>query len=304
MYRRPSGSGPCLSSMTKVSQPINHPVTEIVIQQTRGWSWFSWRELYAYRDLLWQLARRDIVSRYKQTILGPLWNIIQPVLTTIVFMVIFSRVARIPTNGVPSSLFYMCGLLPWNFFSLTFQSTATTFLVNANMFGKVYFPRMIVPISSMFSNLVSLAIQLATFLAIFVVEKSGPRGGSFHLDAAIWILPLVFVQVALLSLGVGFWIAGLSAKFRDFAILSTFLLQLWMYATPVVLPLTRVPARWLWVFVLNPMTFPVEETRYLLLGAGTPNMLLFTCSIGITLLITVGGVFLFQRVEKNFVDVI
>jgi lipopolysaccharide transport system permease protein len=279
-------------------------VVEIVIQQTQGWSWFSWRELYAYRDLLWQLARRDIVARYKQTVLGPLWNIIQPVLTTIVFMVIFSRVARIPTNGVPSSLFYMCGLLPWNFFSLTFQSTATTFLVNANLFGKVYFPRMIVPISSMLSNIVSLAIQLATFLAIFTLEKFGPRGGSFNMTASVWLLPLVFLQVSLLSLGVGFWIAALSAKFRDFAVLSTFLLQLWMYATPVVLPLTRVPARWFWVFALNPMTFPLEETRQMLLGAGTPSVLLLCCSVGTTILITIGGIFLFQRVEKNFVDVI
>jgi lipopolysaccharide transport system permease protein len=290
--------------MPQTPPPEREATVATVIQRTRGWSWFSWRELYAYRDLLWQLARRDIVARYKQTVLGPLWNIIQPVLTTIVFMVIFSRVARIPTNGVPSSLFYMCGLLPWNFFSLTFQSTATTFLVNANMFGKVYFPRMIVPISSMLSNLVSLAIQLATFLAIFTVEKFGPRAGSFHMTQAVWLLPLVFLQVSILSLGVGFWIAALSAKFRDFAVLSTFLLQLWMYATPVVLPLTRVPARWFWAFAVNPMTFPLEETRQMLLGAGTPSPLLFCCSIGSTLLISIGGVFLFQRVEKNFVDVI
>jgi lipopolysaccharide transport system permease protein len=277
---------------------------ETIIEPTRGWSWFSWRELYRYRDLLWQLARRDIVSRYKQTALGPFWNIIQPILTTIVFMVIFSRVARIPTNGVPSSLFYMCGLLPWNFFSLTFQSTATTFLVNANMFGKVYFPRLIVPISSMLSNLVALLIQLGTFLLIFAVEKFGPRGASFHMDASVFLLPLVFAQVALLSMGVGLWIAALAAKFRDFVILSAFLLQLWMYATPVVLPLTRVPARWLWVFELNPMTFPLEATRQLLLGAGTPSLFLFACSFAITLIVAVGGVLLFQRVERNFVDVI
>jgi lipopolysaccharide transport system permease protein len=254
--------------------------------------------------LLWQLARRDIVSRYKQTILGPLWNVIQPVLTTIVFMVIFSRVARIPTNGVPSSLFYMCGLLPWNFFSMTFQSTATTFLVNANMFGKVYFPRLIVPLSSTLSNLVALGIQLATFLLIFLVEKFGPRGASFHMTASVLLLPLIFVQVALLSLGIGFWIAALAAKFRDFVILSAFLLQLWMYATPVVFPLTRVPARWLWVFELNPMTFPLEATRQVMLGVGNPTLLLFVYSIVITLLISIGGILLFQRVGRNFVDVI
>ncbi|MGA2693384.1 MAG: ABC transporter permease [Opitutaceae bacterium] len=275
-----------------------------MIQPSHGWSWFSWRELHAYRDLLWQLARRDIVSRYKQTILGPLWNVIQPVLTTIVFMVIFSRVARIPTNGVPSSLFYMCGLLPWNFFSMTFQSTATTFLVNANMFGKVYFPRLIVPLSSTLSNLVALGIQLATFLLIFLFEKFGPRGASFHMTTSVLLLPLIFAQVALLSLGIGFWIAALAAKFRDFVILSAFLLQLWMYATPVVFPLTRVPARWLWVFELNPMTFPLEATRQVLLGVGTPTLLLFVYSIVITLLISIGGILLFQRVGRNLVDVI
>jgi lipopolysaccharide transport system permease protein len=277
---------------------------EILIQPTRGWSWFSWRELYAYRDLLWLLARRDIVARYKQTILGPLWNIIQPLLTTVVFMVIFSRVARIPTNGAPSSLFYLSGMLPWNFFSQTFQSTASTFLVNANIFGKVYFPRLIVPVSAMISNLVALAIQLATFFVIFAVEKHFPRAGSFHLTAGVWLLPLVFVQVAVLSLGVGLWIAALAAKFRDFAVLSSFLLQLWMYATPVVFPLTRVPARWLWVAEINPMTFPLEATRQMLLGAGTPNIVLFANSIVSTVLIAAAGVLLFQRVEKSFVDVI
>ncbi len=291
--------------MKTKSPPFTSPaLVETVIQPTRGWSWFSWRELYAYRDLLWQLARRDIVSRYRQTVLGPLWNVIQPILTTIVFMIIFSRVARIPTNGIPSSLFYMCGLLQWNFFSLTFQSTATTFLANANMFGKVYFPRLIVPISSMLSNLVALGIQLATFLAIFTAEKFGPRGPSFHMEASVCLLPLVFAQVALLSLGVGLWIAALAAKFRDFVILSAFLLQLWFYATPVVLPLTRVPARWLWAFYINPMTYPLEATRQMLLGAGTPSLSLFIFSIGITLLIAFGGVLLFQRVEKSFVDVI
>lgn len=289
---------------SKSPTPSPPALVETVIQPSHGWSWFSWRELYAYRDLLWQLARRDIVSRYKQTILGPLWNVIQPVLTTIVFMVIFSRVARIPTNGVPSSLFYMCGLLPWNFFSMTFQSTATTFLVNANMFGKVYFPRLIVPLSSTLSNLVALGIQLATFLLIFLVEKFGPRGASFHMTASVLLLPLIFVQVALLSLGIGFWIAALAAKFRDFVILSAFLLQLWMYATPVVFPLTRVPARWLWVFELNPMTFPLEATRQVMLGVGNPTLLLFVYSILITLLISIGGILLFQRVGRNFVDVI
>jgi lipopolysaccharide transport system permease protein len=291
--------------LTPQPPPPGSPIAaNIVIRPTQGWAWFSWRELHAYRDLLWLLAWRDIVARYKQTILGPLWYIVQPVLTTVVFVVIFSRVARIPTNGVPSSLFYLCGLLPWNFLSQTFQSTANTFLVNANIFGKVYFPRLIVPLSGTISNLVAMAIQLGTFFLVYAIEKFGPRSGTFNITASVWLLPLVFAQVGLLSLGVGLWIASLAAKFRDFAVLSTFLLQLWMYATPVVFPLTRVPARWYWLAAINPMTFPLEAMRQMLLGAGTPTVSLFAISIGMTLLIAAGGVLIFQRVEKNFVDVI
>ena len=152
---------------------------ETVIEATHGLRFIRWRELHAYRDLLWIFVWRDIASRYKQTVLGLLWFVIQPVFTTIVFMVIFSRVARIPTNGVPSSLFYLCGLLPWNYFAQTFQSTSNSLTNNAGMFGKVYFPRLIVPFSSAISNLVPLVIQFGTFLVFYILEKFGPRGASF-----------------------------------------------------------------------------------------------------------------------------
>ena len=277
---------------------------EIVIQPTRGWRWFSWRELYSYRDLLWLMARRDIVARYQQTVLGPLWYIIQPVLTTVIFVVIFSRVARIPTNGVPSSLFYLCGQLPWNYFAQTFQSTSNTFLANASMFGKVYFPRLIVPLAAALSNLVALGIQVATFFVIFALEKTGPRAGTFHLHATAWLLPLALLQVAILSIGIGLWVTALTAKFRDFAVLATFLLQLWMYASPVVFPLTRVPARLYWAAAANPLTFPIEAIRQMLLGAGTPTLPLFFISLGTTLILAVGGALMFRRVERNFIDVI
>ncbi len=277
---------------------------ETVIEPTRGGHLVPWRELYGHRDLLWLLVWRDIASRYKQTLLGPLWFVVQPVLMTVVFMVIFSRVARIPTNNVPSSLFYFCGLLPWNYFAQTFQSTSSTLVANAGLFGKVYFPRLIVPFSVVISNMATLAIQLGTFLVIYALEKAGPRSASFGMTGTAWMLPLVFIQVGLISLGVGLWIAALSAKFRDFGVLSGFLLQLWMFATPVVFPLTRVPARWYWGAAINPMTFPLETTRLMLLGAGTPTLSLFALSAGTTLAILVGGVLIFQRVEKNFVDVI
>lgn len=277
---------------------------EFVIEPTRGLRFVPWRELHAYRDLLWLLAWRDIAARYKQTVLGLLWFVVQPLLTTIVFMVIFSRIARIPTNGAPSALFYLCGLLPWNYFAQTFQSTSSSLANNAAMFGKVYFPRLIVPISSALSNLVPLAIQFGLFLAIYGVEKLGPRASSFGLAPSAALLPLVFVQVALLGLGTGLWIAALTAKFRDFGILAGFALQLWMYVTPVVYPLSRVPARWYWVEVANPMAFPLEAARAMLLGAGTPTTGLFAASAGATLALLIGGILVFERVEKTFIDVI
>ena len=278
--------------------------SETVIEATHGLHFVPWREVYAYRDLLWLLVWRDIVSRYKQTVLGLLWFVVQPILTTIVFMAIFERVARIPTNGVPSSLFYMCGLLPWNYFAQTFQSTSNSLTSNAAMFGKVYFPRLVMPLSSVISNLLPLAIQLVTFFVIYTLEKFGPRSGSYNMGLSAALLPLIVVQVGILSLGTGLWIAALTAKFRDFGILSSFALQLWMYMTPVVYPLSRVPPRWYWLAASNPMTFPLEATKTMLLGAGSPTLALFSISVAITLAILVGGIFIFQHIEKTFVDVI
>jgi lipopolysaccharide transport system permease protein len=283
---------------------IAEPARETVIEPSRGWRIGNWRELYAYRDLLWLLVWRDIASRYKQTILGPLWYVVQPALTTAVFMIIFSRVARIPTNGVPSSLFYMSGLVLWNYFSQTFSSTSGTLANNAGLFGKVYFPRLIVPLSAVVSNLVAVAIQFALFAAVFVLEKAGPRSASYGLNASAFLLPLIFAQVALFSFGIGLWLAALTAKFRDFTILSGLFLQLFMYASPVIYPLSRVPARWYAVAALNPMTFPLEALRQMLLGAGSPTVGLEALSLGLTLVTVASGMMVFQKIEKNFVDVI
>jgi len=282
----------------------SQPGVETIIEPTRGWRFVAWRELYAYRDLLWLLVWRDIAARYKQTVLGPLWYVVQPILTTVVFMVIFSRVARIPTNGVPSSLFYLCGLLLWGYFAQTFQSTAGTLANNAGIFGKVYFPRLIVPLSAVVSNLAGVVIQFGLFAAVFGLEKAGPRGDSFGLTAAAWLLPLVIGQVALLSFGIGLWLAALTAKFRDFTVLAGFFVQLFMYASPVIYPLSRVPARWYPLAALNPMTFPLEALRHMLLNAGAPTLSLGAFSLGLTLATLAGGLLMFQKVEKDFVDVI
>lgn len=277
---------------------------EIVIEPTHGLRFVKWRDIYAYRDLMWLLVWRDFATRYKQTLLGPLWHVFQPLLTTIVFTVVFSQVAELPTDGLPPTLFYLCGLLAWNYFAQTFNSTSSTLTANAGLFGKVYFPRLIVPLASAISNGVSFLIQLTSFFVILVVYRAahpgitcGPRW------EAIILLPLVLAQLAAFSLGVGLWLAALTSKFRDFAVLSGFLIQLWMYLTPVILPLAKVPPQWHKFVAINPVTMPVELFRVLLLGQGWVNVPLLFVSIGATIVTLITGILIFQRVEKTFVDV-
>jgi lipopolysaccharide transport system permease protein len=286
-----------------VSQPteVSH---EIVIEPTRGLRFVQWRDLYAYRDLMWLLVWRDFATRYKQTVLGPLWHIFQPLLTTVVFTVVFSQVAELPTDGLPPTLFYLCGLLAWNYFSQTFNSTSSTLTANAGLFGKVYFPRLIVPLSSAISNGVSFVIQLVSFFAVLGIYRvSHPDATCGPRWEAIVLLPLVLAQLAAFSLGVGLWLSALTSKFRDFSVLSGFMIQLWMYLTPVILPLTKVPPQWHKFVAINPVTMPVELFRYLLLGQGWINLSLIYVSIGATVLTLVTGILAFNRVEKTFVDV-
>ena len=281
------------------------PPRENIIEPTHGFRFVDWRALVAYRDLMWLLVWRDFSTRYKQTVLGPLWHIFQPLLTTIVFTIVFSQVAELPTDGLPPTLFYLCGLLAWNYFSQTFNSTSATLVANAGLFGKVYFPRLIVPLSSVISNCVSFLIQLGSFFVILIIYRaSHPAVTCGPHWQAVFLLPLVLLQLAAFSLGVGLWLAALTSKFRDFSVLSGFMLQLWMYVTPVILPLTKVPPQWHKFVALNPVTMPVECFRYLLLGTGWINLPLLFVSIGATIFALVTGVLVFQRVEKNFVDVV
>jgi lipopolysaccharide transport system permease protein len=278
--------------------------SEIVIQPTRGMRALNWREIWSYRDLLWLLVWRDFATRFKQTLLGPLWHIFQPLVTTVVFTVMFSQVAELPTDGLPPTLFYLCGLLAWSYFSQTFTSTSGTLVANAALFGKVYFPRLIVPLAGAISNTFSFLIQLGSFFVILIIYRAGhPIASCGPRWEAIVFLPLVLLQLAALSLGVGLWLSALTAKFRDFTVLSGFLLQLWMYVTPVILPLTKVPPHWHIYMALNPVTMPVECFRYLLLGNGWVNPTLLWVSLGVTTVAFATGVLIFQRVEKTFIDV-
>jgi len=284
---------------------MSQPFREIVLQPTRGLRFLDWRELVAYRDLLGLLVWRDFVTRYKQTILGPLWHIFQPLLTTVIFTVVFSHIAELPTDDLPPTLFYLCGLLAWNYFSQTFSSTSNTLVANAGLFGKVYFPRLIVPLAGVISNVVSFLIQLTSFfvvLYLYVASHPGVTVGPRW--EAIFLLPLVLLQLAAFSLGVGLWLAALTTKFRDFAVLSGFIIQLWMYVTPIILPLAKVPPQWHIYVALNPVTMPVECFRHLLLGTGWINTTLLMVSIVSTIVALVTGILVFQRVERTFVDTV
>jgi lipopolysaccharide transport system permease protein len=278
---------------------------EIVIRPTRGWFHVDLAEVWQYRDLLFLLVHRDFVARYKQTILGPAWFVLQPLLITIVFSVVFGEIAKIPTDGVPPMLFYLAGLLGWNYFAQIFQSTAGTLFANAGLFSKVYFPRLVVPLSAVISNLFASALQLATLLTVWIYFRLfTSAGGLFGFSVGIVWFPLVLVQVAALGLGAGFWVSALTAKYRDLLFLRGFMIQIWMYATPVIYPLSQIPEKWRWISALNPMTMPVEAIKMMFLGRGTIVIAYFAMSVATTIALLLSGVLMFNKVEKTFVDTV
>ncbi|PYJ10353.1 MAG: ABC transporter permease [Verrucomicrobia bacterium] len=277
---------------------------EVVIRPNRSWLSIDWRALFEFRDLLVLLVRREFVSKYRQTILGPAWFVLQPLLTTLVFTIMFNRVAQISTDGVPPTLFYLCGLLGWNYFSQNFTVASTTFTTNSALFSKVYFPRLIVPLSIILSNLTAFALQLITFFAFYAGFELMGRGGNIHLSWTAALLPVLVLETAAISLGASLWMAALTAKYRDLTHLIPFLIQLWMFASFVIVPLSTVPAKWQWVAQLNPMATVVEMFRFSLLGVGTLTPASITTSALITLLVLFSGVFIFQRTERTFIDTV
>ncbi|MFO7870993.1 MAG: ABC transporter permease [Kiritimatiellia bacterium] len=286
---------------------------EIVIEPGGKWVRIPWREVLRYKDLLFLLVRRDFVSKYKQTVLGPLWFIIQPILMTLVFTVIFGKVAKIPTDKLPPMLFYLCGMLGWRYFSMCLGGTSSTFVSNARLFGKVYFPRLVVPLSVVISNLLAFAIQFGTFIAFWVFFKYFTSAGArFHLTSYVFLLPLLLIQSAAIGLGVGLWMSALTAKYRDFAHLSGFLTQIWMYATPVVYPLSEVIKflenkeweQWSWLPAVNPMTGIIECYRMAFLGKGTVEPMYLLVSAAMTVVLLFSGILIFSRSERTFIDTV
>jgi lipopolysaccharide transport system permease protein len=275
----------------------------LVIKPQSNWFELHLDDLWRYRDLIYMFVKRDFVSQYKQTILGPLWFIIQPLLTTITYMVIFGGIAQISTDGLPQSLFYMSGIMMWNYFASCLNRTSDTFVANANIFGKVYFPRLTVPISNVISGLVAFAIQLGMFIVFYIYFYA--KGMDIHLNAYALLLPYLIILMAMMGLGTGIIISSLTTKYRDLKFLVTFGVQLLMYAAPVVYPLSSPKLEKYRTFIeLNPMTSVIETFRYGVMGHGTFSWVMLGYSTLFTAVIVIFGVVIFNRVEKTFMDTV
>ena len=275
---------------------------DLVIEPKRKWWDLQLREVWRYRDLVLMFVRRDFVSQYKQTILGPLWFLIQPILTSVVFTVIFGNIANLPTDGVPQFLFYLSGTVVWNYFANCLKSTSDTFITNANIFGKVYFPRLVMPISVVISNIITFLIQFMMFLAFLAYYMK--IGAQVHPTSAALLLPVLILLMAGLGLGFGIIISSLTTKYRDLRFLVAFGVNLWMYVTPVIYPKSTIPANLRWIADINPLTPIVETFRTIFLGVGVLDWGALAYSAGCMLLVFIIGVLLFNRVEKTFIDTV
>jgi len=273
-----------------------------VITSKRRWFDLNLKELWNYRDLITLFVRRTFVSHYKQTILGPAWAIIQPLLTTVVLTVVFGNIAGLAPAGVPSFAFYLCGSIAWGYFSTCLTTTSSTFTANASILGKVYFPRLVMPVSTVISQLISFTIQFVFFLGFLIFYWV--TGANVRPNAWMLMTPVFLVHMALLSLGVGVIISALTTKYRDLAMVVGFGVQLWMYATPVAYDISVIPEKFLSVYMLNPVTPIITMFRYAFLGVGTPCWDAYAISCAVTVVVLVIGIMLFNRVEKTFMDTV
>lgn len=274
-----------------------------IIRADQSWFDVPWRQLWRYRDLIWMLAVRDISASYKQTVLGPFWFVLQPVLVTAVFSYLFGRMGKFGTDHVPHYLFYMSGLVPWGFFAECVNKASSTFVQNAHLFNKVYFPRLAVPLASIVTNLVPLAVQFCLFLIglAFYLFNHSPF---IHPNWLILSTPLVFLQLALLSLGIGCTVAALTRRFRDLAFGMKIGLQLWMFGSAIVFPLSRIEPQDRWIFFLNPVVPAIEWFRIAFLGVSLIEFRHVVISWIVTLIIFLIGIVLFNQAERTAMDTV
>lgn len=273
-----------------------------VIRPTSGLLDFKLKQIWQYRDLIYRFVYKDLVIQYKQTILGPLWYIIQPLLTTFMFVIVFGKIAKISTEEIPPILFYLAGITCWNYFSTCLTLTSEVFIVNQSVFGKVYFPRITVPLSIVISNLIKFVIQFALFLAIYFYYYL--NDAQIHFNLSILLLPFLVLIMAGQSLGFGMLFSAFTTKYRDLRYLLVFGIQLWMYATPVIYPLSAISDQHRWILALNPMTSIVSSFRYAFLGKGTFNWGYLLYSFVFTAVLLFFSQIIFNKVEKNFMDTI
>lgn len=273
-----------------------------IIKPANGFIRFNFKELWQYKDLIYMFVKRNFTTLYKQTILGPLWIIITPLISTVISTFVFGTIAGISSDGLPYFLFYMAGNTAWSYFSTCLNSTASTFTGNAGIFGKVYFPRLVTPISAVITGLLNFSVQLVMligFMIFFVL-----RGNAINPNLWILITPLLVVHMAMLGLGCGIIVSSLTTKYRDLTVLVGFGISLWMYITPIIYPMSELPMKWKTVLLLNPMAPIIEAFRYAFLGSGDISFFHLGISFAVTLVILFAGIMLFSKVEKTFMDTV
>lgn len=289
-----------LKSPSLHQEDSNH--WDVILSSKKAWFDLHLEQIWRYRDLLMLFVRRDIVSFYKQTIFGPLWYFIQPVFTTIVFTFVFGNLANLSTDGLPQPLFYMAGIMAWNYFADCLTKTSTIFKDNAAIFGKVYFPRIISPLSIVISNLLRFGIQMLLFIGMILYYLF--QGIEFNVGLEILLFPVFVLFMAMQGLGLGMIITSLTTKYKDLSIILPFGIQLLMYATTVAYPLSSVTGKMFWLVALNPMTFVIEGIKQSTLGAGMITLNTFAYSFTVSTIIVCLGVLIFNKVERNFIDTI
>ena len=279
-------------------------VAVIRIEPSRGWSSLGLRDVWAYRELLYFLVWRDVKIRYKQTALGAAWAILQPLLTMLVFTIFFGGLAKVGSDGLPYPIFSFAGLLPWTFFAQGLSQSSGSIVGSSSLITKVYFPRLVIPISSVLAGIVDFAIAFVVLIGMMAYYGIWPA------FAAVWWLPALLVLAAITALGVGFWLSALSVEYRDVRFVVPFFVQLWLFVTPVIYPASKVAAKLeelglpRWLYGLNPMAGVVEGFRWALLGVGAPQLPVLFASAAVALLLLVSGAFYFRRMERGFADVV
>lgn len=273
-----------------------------IIKPKRNLLDFHFKEIWRYRDLLILLVRRDFVATFKQTILGPLWHIINPVFSTITFTIIFANVAGISTDGVPAPIFYYTGNMIWGYFSRCIQSTSGVFTGNQAIFSKVYFPRMIMPLSTIVTSFIAFMIQMVILIVMWIYYYN--QGANIHLSAWAFMIPVMCLIMGFLGLSLGIIISSVTTKYRDLSMFVGFGIQLLMYCTPVIYPVSFVPEQYRFLLLLNPLAPVVEGFKYSILGVGTFDANMMFYSVGVTVFLLFIGLILFNKVEQNFIDTV